>query len=51
MASHFMHKFFYPQSVAIVGATANREKMSFCISENLLRLKFTGLYEVPSKNA
>ena len=42
MASHFMREFFYPQSVAIVGATANREKMSFCISENLLRLKFTG---------
>jgi acyl-CoA synthetase (NDP forming) len=28
--------------VAIVGATANREKMNFYISENLLRLKFQG---------
>lgn len=39
---HFLHPFFYPKSIAIVGATANPVKMNFTITENLLRLKFTG---------
>jgi acetyltransferase len=39
---HFLHSFFYPESIAIVGASGNPLKMNFTITENLLRLKFKG---------
>lgn len=38
----FLDKFFWPNSVAIVGATNNHLKMNFRILENLVNLKFKG---------
>lgn len=40
--SHFLDRFFNPESVAVVGATNNPFKMNFCILENLIRLNFKG---------
>lgn len=45
--NHVLHKFFWPKSIAIVGATNNPFKMSYWITENLIRLNFDGsLYPV-----
>ena len=39
---HFLEHFFYPQSVAIVGATNNPFKMNFRLTQNLVDLDFQG---------
>ena len=39
---HFLNHFFYPQSVAIVGATNNPFKMNFRLTQNLVDLNFQG---------
>ena len=39
---HFLNHFFYPSSVAIVGATNNLFKMSFRLTQNLVDLNFQG---------
>ncbi|MCD6570062.1 MAG: CoA-binding protein [Deltaproteobacteria bacterium] len=39
---HFLHSFFYPGTVAVVGATRNSMKMNFHLAENLKRLNFQG---------
>jgi len=39
---HFLEHFFYPQSVAIVGATNNPFKMNFHLIQNLVNLNFQG---------
>jgi acyl-CoA synthetase (NDP forming) len=39
---HFLECFFYPQSVAIVGATNNPFKMNFHLAQNLVNLNFQG---------
>lgn len=41
-ADHFLDRFFWPESVAIVGATNNPFKMNFRLLENLVSLKFKG---------
>jgi acyl-CoA synthetase (NDP forming) len=48
---HFLDPFFYPKSVAIVGATGNQMKMNYHITENLLRLKFLGKMYLVNPNA
>jgi Acyl-CoA synthetase (NDP forming) len=48
---HFLDPFFYPKSVAIVGATGNQMKMNYHITENLLRLKFLGKVYLVNPNA
>ena len=40
--NHFLEHFFYPQSVAIVGATNNPFKMNFRLTQNLVDLSFQG---------
>jgi len=39
---HFLDLFFWPESVALVGATNNHLKMNFRLLENLVSLKFKG---------
>jgi len=39
---HFLERFFYPSSVAIVGATNNPFKMNFRLNQNLVDLNFQG---------
>jgi len=41
-SNHFLDEFFWPKSLAIVGATNNHLKMNFRIVENLVTLKFKG---------
>lgn len=48
--NHFLDSFFWPDSVAIVGATNNPFKMNFRILENLVNLRFDGsVYPVNSR--
>ncbi|MCX8176383.1 MAG: CoA-binding protein, partial [Candidatus Bathyarchaeota archaeon] len=42
IGKHPLDVFFYPRSVAIVGATRNPAKPSYYITENLVKLGFTG---------
>lgn len=42
MKNHFLHRFFNPRSVAIVGATSNKESINYQLIGNLLRLGYTG---------
>lgn len=39
---HFLHNFFYPDTVAIVGATKNAMKINYQLVENNVRLNFRG---------
>jgi acyl-CoA synthetase (NDP forming) len=49
-ADHFLHQFFNPGSVAIVGATNNPFKMNYRLIQNLLGLDFQGkIYPVNSR--
>jgi len=41
-ANHFLDQFFYPESVAVVGATNNPMSMNFNLLQNLIQLNFTG---------
>jgi predicted CoA-binding protein len=50
-SKHFLDPFFYPKTIAIVGATANSIKMNFQITENLQRLKFQGKIYPVNPNA
>ncbi|VUT25570.1 MAG: succinyl-CoA synthetase subunit alpha [Candidatus Methanolliviera sp. GoM_asphalt] len=50
-AEHFLDPFFYPKSVAIVGATGNQMKMNYHITKNLLRLKFLGKVYLVNPNS
>jgi acyl-CoA synthetase (NDP forming) len=40
--NHFLHNFFYPDTVAIVGATKNAMKINYQLVENNVRLNFRG---------
>ena len=40
--SHFLNTFFYPQSVAVVGATNNTSTLNYNLFGNLVNLKFPG---------
>ncbi len=39
---HFLDRFFWPKSVAVVGATNNRLKPNYQLVKNLVRLNFEG---------
>ena len=41
-SQHFLHSFFYPKSVAIVGASRNPGSVNFDLVANLVELKFNG---------
>ena len=49
--SHFLHSFFYPESVAVVGATRNEKTLNFSLLANLLNLKYTGKIYPVNPNA
>lgn len=40
--NHFLDQFFYPESIAVVGATNNPMSMNFNLLQNLIQLNFTG---------
>ena len=40
--SHFLEKFFYPESVAVVGATTNKKSVNYYLVPNLVRLGYAG---------
>lgn len=39
---HFLHSFFYPESVAVVGASKNEKTLNFNLFANLVNLNFRG---------
>ncbi len=48
---HFLDRFFWPRTVALVGATNNPFKMNFRLMENLLNLGFKGKVYPVNPNA
>jgi len=48
---HFLDTFFYPRSVAIVGASRNQRTNNYYLLENLVRLKFDGRVYPVNPNA
>ncbi|MBI2831159.1 MAG: CoA-binding protein [Chloroflexi bacterium] len=48
---HFLDSFFYPKSVAVVGATNNSRTISYNLLGNLVRLKFDGKMYPVNPNA
>lgn len=50
MAQHFLHRFLYPESVAIIGATSNKFAVNYHLVENLVNLGYKGrIYPVNPK--
>ena len=39
---HFLEKFFYPESVAVVGASNNKVKPNYYLVANLVNLNYPG---------
>ena len=48
---HFLHTFFYPQSVAVVGAARSPGTVNFNLVSNLVRLNFQGKVYPVNPNA
>ena len=48
---HFLHSFFYPESVAIVGASRSPHSINFNLVLNLVKLKFPGKIYAVNPNA
>ncbi len=48
---HFLHSFFYPESVAVVGASKNEKRLNFNLFANLVNLKFPGKIYPVNPNA
>ena len=48
---HFMDLFFYPQSVAVVGASRNMRSPNFSLVSNLVKLEFPGKIYPVNPNA
>ena len=40
MPEHFLHRFLYPESVAIIGATSNEFAVNYHLVENLKNLGY-----------
>ena len=50
ISTHFLHKFFYPESVALVGASNNELRINYHLLNNLLNLGYKGrIYPVNPK--
>ena len=49
--SHFLDSFFYPESVAVVGASRNPGTVNFHLVSNLVKLKFPGKVYPVNPNA
>jgi acyl-CoA synthetase (NDP forming) len=50
MNNHFLHRFLYPESVAIIGATSNKLAVNYHLVENLINLGYKGkIYPVNPK--
>jgi acetyltransferase len=49
--SHFLDSFFYPKSVAVVGASQNPNTVNFYLFSNLVKLKFPGKIYPVNPNA
>ncbi len=42
MQNHFLHRFLYPESVAVIGATPNKLAVNYHLVENLVNLGYKG---------
>lgn len=42
MAQHFLHRFLFPESVAVIGATQNRFAVNYHLVENMVNLGYKG---------
>jgi len=50
ISNHFLHKFFYPESIAVIGASGNPDRVSYNLLGNLVELGYRGrLYPVNPK--
>ena len=49
--SHFLHSFFYPESVAVVGASSNRKTLNYNLVGNLVNLGYPGKIYPVNPNA
>ena len=51
IAEHFLHRFFYPESVALIGASENVFRPSYHLVSNLVKLGYKGrIYPVHPKH-
>ncbi|MBU2608640.1 MAG: CoA-binding protein [Chloroflexi bacterium] len=48
---HFLHSFFYPESVAVVGASSNQKTLNYNFIANLVNLKYRGKIYPVNPNA
>ena len=48
---HFLHSFFYPESVAVVGASSNQKTLNYNFIANLVNLKYQGKIYPVNPNA
>ena len=48
---HFLHSFFYPESVAVVGASGNQKTLNYNFVANLVNLKYPGKIYPVNPNA
>ena len=48
---NFLHLFFYPESVAVVGASSNQKTLNFNLIANLVNLKYQGKIYPVNPNA
>jgi len=50
MSDHFLKKFVYPDSIAVIGATQNQLAINYHLVENLINLGYTGkIYPINPK--
>ena len=50
VSDHFLHKFFYPESVAVIGASSNVKRLGSNLFGNLVKLGYRGrMYPVNPK--
>ena len=50
ISDHFLHKFFYPESVAVIGSTGNPKRIGYNLLGNMAKLGYRGrLYPVNPK--
>lgn len=50
ISDHFLHKFFYPESVAVIGSSGNPKRIGYNLFGNLVKLGYRGrMYPINPK--
>ena len=50
ISDHFLHKFFYPESIAVIGSSGNPQRIGYNLFGNLVKLGYQGrMYPVNPK--